>query len=174
LLALLPSTAHALEHQQHLGVDPSLSILSIDGKGSSDVGAGIGIHYTYGLNDQFNLMGEANFSRVAADQQQDSPTTAHTRPADVAHVSAGVGYVLDVLQFVPYGGLLVGAYRLSGGTLDNTLYLPGVSAKLGLDYQLSRNWAVGAAGEYHLLFTKLSTYPSYLTIGLQAEYTWGF
>ena len=169
-----PTAAQALERQHHLGLDPSLSILKVDDKSTVSVGAGLGLHYTYGINDQLNFMAEMNVSRVAADQQQDDATSPHTRPADLAYASAGVGYVIDVLQFVPYFGLLFGGYRLSGGTLDNTLYLPGLELALGLDYQLSRSWAIGIAGRQHLMFTKLSTYPTYTNVVLRFEYMWGF
>lgn len=169
-----PRAAHAIERQHHIGLDPTLAMLKVDDKSTVSVGAGLGLHYTYGINDQFNFMAEMNVSRVAANQQQDDATSPHTRPADVAHASAGVGYVIDVLQFVPYIGLLLGGYRLSGGTLDNALLLPGAELAVGLDYQLSRHWAVGLAGRQHLLFTKASTYPSYTTVMLRFEYMWGF
>jgi hypothetical protein len=169
-----PRDARAIERQHHIGLDPSLSMLKIDDKATVSVGAGLGLHYTYGINDQFNFMAEGNASIVALDQQQDTETTPRTRPAEVDHVSAGVGYVIDVLRLVPYIGLLVGGYRLSGGTLPDALVLPGAELAVGLDYQLSRHWAVGIAGRQHLLVTKLGTYPSYTTLMLRFEYMWGF
>ena len=174
LLWASPREAQALERQHHLGLDPTLAMLKVDDKSTLSVGVGLGAHYTYGINDQFNFLAEVNWSRVAANQQQDEVTSPHTRPADVAHASAGVGYVIDVLRFVPYVGLLLGGYRLSGGTLDSALLLPGAELVVGLDYQLSRQWAVGIAGQQHLLFTKASTYPSYTTVLLRFEYMWGF
>ena len=173
-IAIVPRGAAALEHQSHLGLDPSLSILKVDDKSTVSVGAGIGAHYTYGINDQFNIIGEFNFSRVANNQQQDAPDSPHTRPADVSHLSAGVGYVIDVLRFVPYIGVTIGPYLLSGGTLDKNLWLPAVSGMIGLDYQLNRSFAVGIAGEQHIFFSDMSTYPSYTNVTLKAEYMWGF
>jgi hypothetical protein len=174
LIGMSPRQASAIERQHHIGLDPSLSLLKVGDKSTVSVGAGLGLHYTYGINDQFNFMAEMNVSRVAANQEQDFVTSPHTRPADVAHASAGVGYVIDVLQFVPYVGVLLGGYRLSGGTLDEALLLPGASLALGLDYQLDRHWAVGIAGRQHLLFTEASTYPSYTTLMLRFEYMWGY
>ena len=46
--------------------------------------------------------------------------------------------------------------------------------QLGLDYQLSRHWAIGAAGQQHFLLTDISTYPSYTTFMLRFEYMWGY
>lgn len=174
MLCAAPREARAIERQHHVGLDPSLALLKVDDKSTMSVGLGLGLHYTYGMSDQFNFMAEVNVARVAADQQQDLPTSPHTRPADIAHASAGVGYVLDVLRFVPYFGILLGGYRLSGGTLDSALVLPGASLAVGLDYQINRHWAVGLGGRQALLFTKASTYPSYTTVMLRLEYMWGF
>lgn len=171
---LLAREAAALEHQSHLGLDPSLSILKVDDKSTVSIGAGMGAHYTYGIDDQFNIIGEFNFSRVANNQQQDFADSPHTRPADIAHLSAGVGYVIDVLRFVPYIGVTIGPYRLSGGTLDKALWLPAVSGIIGLDYQINRSFAVGVAGEQHIFFSDMSTYPSYTNVTIKAEYMWGF
>ena len=166
--------AHAIERQHHLGLDPSLSMLKVDDKSSISTGAGLGAHYTYGISDQFNFMADLNASIVAASEKLEDPTTPHTRPTQVAHALAGVGYVIDVLQWVPYFGVLAGGYRLAGGTLDNALFIFGGAAQLGLDYQLSRHWALGVAGQQHFLLTKMSTYPSYTTVMLRFEYMWGF
>ena len=173
-LCVSPREARAIERQHHLGLDPSLSMLKVDDKSSVSTGAGVGVHYTYGLSDQFNFMAELNASIVAANQKQDMPASPHTRPAEVDHALVGVGYVIDVLRWVPYFGVLAGGYRLSGGTLDKDRIVIGGAAQLGLDYQLSRNWAIGAAGQQHFLITKMSTYPSYTTLMLRFEYMWGF
>jgi hypothetical protein len=173
-LSVAPHPAHAIERQHHLGLDPSLSILKVDDKSTVSVGAGVGAHYTYGLSDQFNFMVELNASRVAANQEQDHADSPHTRPANVAHGLVGVGYVIDVLRWVPYFGLLAGGYHLSGGTLDAPVVALGGAVQVGLDYQLSRHWALGAAGQQHFLLTKLGDYPSYTTVMLRLEYMWGF
>jgi hypothetical protein len=174
VLTAIAGDATALENQHHIGIGPSLAILKVDDKSTVDVGAGLGLHYTYGLNDQFNLMAEASSAIVAAKQGQDEPTSPHTRPAGVDHVAFGAGWVIDVIRWVPYICALGSVYRLSGGTLDNALFLPGLELGAGIDYQLSRHWAVGLAARQHMMFTKLSTYPTYTTVLLRVEYMWGF
>lgn len=169
-----PREARAVERQHHLGLSPSLSMLKVDDKSSMSVGVGLGLHYTYGFNDQLNLMVEGNGSVVAADQKQDYAGAPLTRPAEVDHLSAGVGYVIDVLRWVPYVGVLAGGYRLSGGTVDGSLFIAGAALAVGLDYQLSRHWALGVAARQHFLLTQMSTYPSYTTVALRFEYMWGF
>lgn len=168
------SSASAVERQHHLGAGGQLSILSIDDKSTPSIGAGLALHYAYGINDTFNLMLEASSSAVARDQQQDTPETPRTRPAGVDHGAFGVGYVIDVLRWVPYLCALGGVYRLYGGTMPEALFLPGLSLGAGLDYQVSRSIAVGLAGRQHLLLSKLETYPSYTTVLLRAEYMWGW
>ena len=174
LSAAAPRPARAIERQHHFGLDPSLSMLKVDDKPTLSTGVGIGAHDTSGIDDQFNFMAELNASIVAADQKQDTPTSPHTRPSQVAHALAGVGYVIDVLRWVPYFGILAGGYRLAGGTLDSAQLVFGAAVQLGLDYQLSRHWAIGAAGQQHFLLTQMSTYPSYTTIMLRFEYMWGY
>jgi hypothetical protein len=166
--------AHAIERQHHLGLAPALAILKIEDKSTTSTGLGGGLHYAYGLTDQFNLMIEASSAIVAKDQQQDSPESPRTRPAAVDHAAVGAGYVIDILTWVPYIGLLGGGYRLDGGTLPEALIIPGLSVAAGVDYQLSRHLAVGIGAREHLMISKLSTYPSYTTVLLRFEYMWGF
>jgi len=172
-LLFVAGPARALERQHHFGLDPSLSILKVDDKSTVSLGAGLGAHYTYDANDQFQVLAELNVSRVAANQQQDFPTSPHTRPADVAYAMAGVGYVIDVMRFVPYLGLLVGGYRLAGGTLDSPLFIVGAEGAVGLDYAFTRHFSAGAGLRQHFLLTKMSTYPTYTTLLLRFEFVWG-
>lgn len=164
------SDADAIERQHHIGLAPAIGILQIDGKSTSSTGAGAGgaLHYTYGLTDQWNLTVEAGRVIVAADQ--DFPYS----PASVDHGAVGAAYVIDILRWVPYIGVAGGLYRLSGGTLDEALFLPGLSVGAGIDYQLNRHFAVGLAGRQHVLLSKLDTYPSYTTLLFRFEYMWGY
>lgn len=169
---LAENDASAIERQHHLGIGGQLAVLSIEDKSTASVGGGLSLHYAYGVNDTFNLMVEASSSSVARNQQQDTPETPRTRPAGVDHGAFGVGYVIDILQWVPYICVLGGAYRLYDGTLPEDLYLPGLSIGAGLDYQLSRSFAVGLAVREHLLGRQ--TYSSYTTALLRLEYMWGW
>jgi hypothetical protein len=126
------------------------------------------------VNDQFNFMAELNASFMLEGEKLETPTTPHTRPTQIDHALVGVGYVIDILRWVPYFGVLAGGYRIAGGTLDSQQVILGGAVQLGLDYQLSRQWAVGAAGQQHFLVTQMSTYPSYTTVMLRFEYMWGY
>lgn len=166
--------AQAIERQHHLGLSPALGVLSIQGKSTTSTGLGGALHYAYGLSDQWNLMIEGSSVVVALNQEQDSKESPRNRPATVDHAAFGVGYVIDILRWVPYVGAQGGVYRLAGGTLEADVFLAGLSVGAGLDYQLSRRFAIGLAGRQHLMLSKLSTYPSYTTALLRFEYMWGY
>jgi hypothetical protein len=168
------NAAHAIERQHHIGIAPQLAILSIDDKSTASTGGGGLIHYAYGLSDQLNFMVEAGSASVAREQMQDYPEAPRTRPAGVDNLNFGVGYIIDVFKWVPYLSLMGGVYRVAGGTVPEALFLPGLSIGAGLDYQLSRSFAVGLGIREHLMVSKLQTYPSYLTAFLRVEYMWGW
>jgi hypothetical protein len=161
-----------VEREHHLGADLGGSALIVDDKSSPDIGPSLGAHYAYGLNDTFNLMVEGAFS-LASTTDKPAPKTANDRPAWLASAEVGVGYVFDVMQWVPYAGLLVGADALSGGTLTQGKILPDFVIALGMDYRLSRSVAVGAALRQHMV-TEASTYPSFTQAFARVEYTWGW
>ena len=165
--------AHAVEHEMHLGVDAGGGLLVIGDKSTSDLGATFMAHYTYGLTDAFDLMVEAQYSQVALGQTADGPHTPHDYPSWMANANVGVGYVFDVLTWVPYAGLLVGAYDLSGGTISGMKFLPGAELALGLDYRLTPSLAIGVAGRQHLL-SETKTYPSFTQLLARVEYIWGW
>jgi hypothetical protein len=171
---LAAAPAHAIERQHHLGLAPELAILSIKDKSTASVGGGGALYYAYGLTDQWNFTLELSSAVVAAKQKQDFPDSPRTRPATVDHVTSGVSYVIDILQWVPYIGAEAGVYHLAGGTLPDPLFIPGLAVTFGLDYQATRHFAVGIGGREHFLLTKLSTYPSYTTVLLRLEYMWGY
>lgn len=173
-MSLAAPEAHAIERQHHLGLGPALGILSIDGKSTASIGGGGAIHYAYGLSDQWNLTIEGSSVVVAANQKQDHDYSPRNRPATVDNAGIGIAYVIDILRWVPYVGVQGGMYRLAGGTIDGSLFLPGLSIGVGLDYQLNRQFAVGVAGRQHFMVTKMDTYPSYTTAILRFEYMWGY
>src|SRR5262245_21009746 len=96
-IALLWSErAWCYERQWHAGASFGYALLPGDTTTHGLVG---GLHLTYGLSDAFNAMLELNLSGPIS-------------PPDrfVASGALGVGYVVDILQWVPYVGLLAGAY----------------------------------------------------------------
>ena len=174
VVALFATNASAFEKQHHLGLSPGLAVLNVADKSTASVGAGLSLHYAYGLTDQFNFMVEGGSHVVALDQQMDTPETPRTFPARVDHAGVGIGYVLDVLRWVPYFGVLGTGYVVSGGTVESSKVIVGVAIAAGLDYQLSRRFAVGLALRQHFMASELSTYPTYTVAQLRFEYVWGY
>jgi len=179
---LLPSAAHAIEHQHHFGIDGGVAFISIDQKPTLSVGAGGGVHYAYGLTDAFNFLVEGAFCGVAL-QESRGMGIPNNRATMIENLGVGIGYVLDVVRWMPYVGLLGSAFALHGGTIDDPANPPpyrfagGVTIAAGLDYQLTRgpkHFALGLAVRQHFMLSDFTNYPSYTQIFLRAEYVWGF
>lgn len=173
-LAASARPARAVERQHHLGLAPHLGILAVRDKSTPSVGAGLALHYAYGLDDQWNLLVEGGHTVVALDQQQDRPDAPRNRPAWLSHAGVGIGYVLDVIRWVPYFGVLGNAYWVGGGTLETNRVEAGAALALGLDYQLGRHLAVGVAARQHFLLSNAAAWPSFTTVGARLEWMWGY
>jgi Outer membrane protein beta-barrel domain len=169
----LASPAFAVEREHHLGVDLGGSALVVADKTSPDLGPAVGAHWAYGLSDAFNLMVEGSWS-VASLSEKRGPKIPSDRPAWLANADVGVGYVFDVLQWVPYAGILVGGEALSGGTLGRAKILPTGVIALGLDYRLSPHLALGVALRQHFTAVDSAAYPSFTQAFARLEYTWGW
>lgn len=154
-----------------MGVTLGPSLLMVDDRASVSSGGGAGLTYSYGYSDAFNIIAEGGASLV--DKGEINAKTLHNRPNTISSAAVGAAYVLDVLRYVPYAGLMVGGYVLGGGTLDKPLVLPGAQLALGLDYKFNFTWSAGVGYRQHLFFTKVTTYPSYSTFFLRVEYAWG-
>jgi Outer membrane protein beta-barrel domain len=168
------TAAHAVEHENAIGVDVGPTIFIVQDKSSPDIGGSFGFHYTYGISDAFNFVADAGWSLVALNETLTDPTTPRTRPTNITNANAGLAYVLDVLRWVPYGSIEFGGYALNGGTIGGTQVLPGFSLAVGLDYRISRMWAVGLELRQHMLFTDTSNYPSFSQALCRFEYVWGW
>ncbi len=171
-LLLVPARARALERSQGFGLDTGLAVLSVSGE-SPEVGVAWGLHYHLALTDQFDFVGELGGAVVDLDPIV-TPLSPTDRPSTLWNADAGLLYKLDIVQFVPYFGALVGGYVLCGGSLPGAQPLPGGELAVGGDYLLGRRWAVGLAIREHFPFHRfLGTYPSYLTVTARVELTWG-
>jgi hypothetical protein len=172
-VVLLPASAGAVEREHALGMDVGPAIFVVNDKGSPDIGATLGLHYTYGLSDAFNIMADAGYSIVALNESGDS-NTPQTRPTTLWGGAAGLSYVFDVLRWVPWAAAEAGVLGLNGGTIVGTRVLPDAILALGLDYRLNRSWAVGVSFRQHFLFTDMGDYPSLTQVFARFEYVWGW
>jgi opacity protein-like surface antigen len=167
-----PRGARAYERQWHLGADFGYALA-----GFPDVtvsGFGGGAHVVYGITDAFNLRLHADFTAF----ELPDPQTA----AFVYSAAFGAEYVLDVLEWVPYVGALVGpvyVVRLDADDPavpdDDHVHL-GIELPLGLGYQLSRTITIGGEVRYRLFFLgdeETSPTNGLLVLG-RFELTWGY
>jgi hypothetical protein len=168
---VVPTPASAWERSQGLGIDVGTAMLSVNNE-ATQTGIQFGLHYSLRLTDQFDFVTEAACGVVDLDPIVATGAPLN-RPQYVWNADAGVIYKLDIVQFVPYFGVLGGAYYLAGGSLPSAMPLPGGEVAVGGDYLLTRRWAVGLSIREHFLFTELGTYPSYLTVTARVEVNWG-
>lgn len=182
--------AGAVEREHQLGVNIGVPMLTISDKTSPDVGAAFGVHYGYGITDQFNLLVEVQYALLSLGTPaapMSPPTsmamsasgtppmpTATNDPSQMWNADIGLTYVLDVLRWVPYFGALAGGYLLNGGGLAGSRLLPGGEIVVGLDYLVTPKWAVGGEFSEHFLFTNpMGVYTSYSTFFARTEFRWG-
>lgn len=163
VLLAIASRAEAFERQWHAGLDAGFAALSWNDELRSGLGGGL--HAAYGLTDSYNALLEVGVS---------SHSVVAGQPMLVAsHAALGMAYTLDVVSWVPYVGLLVGGYQLSGFELRQAEYRLGFQAALGFDFRPSRSWAVGAQLRYHT-FAQEPLQAHYMTTFLRFEWLWGW
>ena len=184
LLALSTASpaAQAFERQWHLGGGLGLGGFGkVEGSSVPLSGEGlklpmVGAHAGYGISDVFDVRLELTWGLHSLDGSPEvvDPELEQTH---VVSAATGLAYKLDVIEWIPYLGLLVGYYGYCGGpALGSDGLEPGggsdlgASLILGLDHALSRDVAVGVQLRYHRLLAG----EDYFTAQLRVEHTWGF
>jgi hypothetical protein len=161
-LAAAPRAARAYEHQYHLG-----GSFGYSGIVGSDGGSGLGgrIHFDYGITDAVNLM-----TRIEG-------ISYPGKGAFIPSAAIGGGYVVDVLQWVPYIGAMAGVADIWVPKCDarTPCHQPKLDLEIpaGIDYLVTRSFAMGAVGRYQLLVLNGNAVNSFAGF-LKAEYIWGF
>jgi hypothetical protein len=160
------SRAGAVEREHEIGLDLGLPLLVVQGSSTNNLsGASLGLHYGYGISDAILLVADAGTS----------PLFFGTSPlASISQADVGLGYVLDVIRWIPWGAIEGGGYAVTGKQLGGTQVLPGFALAFGLDYRFDRRWSAGIEVKEHMLVTDTSTLPSYTQMLLRAGYTWGW
>ena len=159
-----PGRADAFERQWHAGA--GLGVTAYPHHYSA--GPALGLNAAYGISDVFDLKLELLASRNTLN------TVAGRQSAMPYSAAAGLSYKVDVLQWIPYGALLVGYQHIQGTTplafkQDDALAV----LVIGLDYALSREWGLGASLRTDFLLTSPEIGGAFTTF-LRAEYHWGF
>ena len=105
--SLLPSRAQAFEREWHTGGGIGITAYPHYYR----VGPSLGLNAAYGISDVFDFKLELLGGYHSYSASSKSPTES-ALPWSAA---AGLSYKLDVLQWIPYGALLVGWHPCSGG-----------------------------------------------------------
>lgn len=152
-------SAAAFEDEWHGGVRAGAASLAKRGWGPA-----VGLHGAYGISDMFDV----SFEGLASRHDWNTPTSVYS-------ASVGLVYKVDVLEWIPYVGVLGGYYYYAGrqGPNGERSSQPGASVELGLDYLFLRNWAATAELRWHASFSDGMNVPLF-SATLGAEYRWGF
>jgi hypothetical protein len=165
-LVMLHSRAvSAFERQWHLGA--GLGAASYAGT-DSGISPALGLHAAYGLSDMF----DARVELVASRHSQGAGERL-----DIFSAAGGIAYKIDVLEWIPYVGVLGGYYYFSGQPAPEFRHDFALSAILGLDYAWSRSFGLGVALRYHGLMLdapRSFTDAAYFTGLLRVEYRLGW
>lgn len=118
----------------------------IRGDGSA-WGPGLELDAAYDVSDSWQLRGTLAGSAHALCP---SAVAGCERPTLRAAGSVGPLYRLDVIEWVPYGGPMIGYRWLGGGTVPESgaHHAGTIGWLIGVDYLLSRSTAIGAAARY--------------------------
>jgi hypothetical protein len=154
-------TAHAFEREWHLGGGLGVS----DGKGLS-LSPALGVYAAYGLSDAF----DARLELTARGYHIGSAENPNAFSA-----MAGLTYKLDVLQWIPWGGVYAGyqtflsAPRVGLPFSQRDMVL---GLGFGLDYAWSRDFGLGVTAR----FDDGLSHSTAMTdeVLLRAEYRWGW
>ncbi|MBI2393569.1 MAG: hypothetical protein HYV09_28585 [Deltaproteobacteria bacterium] len=167
-LSLSAEPSRAAEGVKRIGVQAGFAGMSSEGKFAGYGGA---LSAGWSITDAWTLgiIAAASSNQVAAKGGRSL----------VLSQAVGVSYALDIIQIVPYFGVYVGAYELTGGGLQGTQVKPGAQLAFGLDWVHSRTFTFGLELKAHALpgdFLRQPDNPTpfYATTFLKAEYTWGW
>ena len=166
--SLVPRSAQAFERQWHVGGGAGITAYPH----YYATGPALGLNGAYGISDVFDVKLELLGSLS-------SYTAPPAKPSESAlpwSAVAGLSYKLDILQWIPYGALLVGFQHIGGRlpTLDVYRRNDAIAAVvLGLDYAVSREFGLGASIRTDFLLTS-AEHEEAFTPMLRAEYHWGF
>jgi len=145
------SIAHAFDKQTYLG----------GGFGASnyDRGQTLGpianVYAAYGISDSFDARLDLTstwLKPIATEERRLEPSATEERRF-LSSALLSCTYKLDVIQWIPWGGVGIGVHHLGGelaGPKRNS-FEPGLSLLFGLDYAWSRAYGLSLAFGLHTM-----------------------
>ncbi len=157
----------AFEGQWHLGT--GLGMTSYRGD-SNYAMPELTLHGAYGVSDTF----DARLELGAA-----LPVSSGKSGRSLEYAEGVFAYKLDVIEWIPWAGLGVGAFAASGELqgVSRDAVQPVVSLWFGLDYAFNRQWGVGGFISMHSWFadsTRSGVRYAATNFGLRIERRFGW
>jgi len=152
----VPSTAVAGSGEQALSVTTGFATFT-DGEVRAHGGA-LGLDYEYRLSDAFSVRGSGAAGGYDADGIAFS-----------GHGVVGLAYAFDVLKYVPFANVGVGALYVAGDGIENGAH-PLVEVGGGVDVLHSRRFSYGLVVRFETLLQDTS----YFTAATRLTWRWGF
>jgi hypothetical protein len=167
-----PVRVRAAEGQWQAG--GRLGVATLDGAGA---GPSLEAYLRHGITESLDLdlqvltsihpFQSASKSAVAADD-------GAPQPAWALALAPGVLYRWDVLRTIPYAGVAVGVYEWSGVDRELNRAQFGASARLGVDYLLTRDVFLSAQTSAHFVLADNGVRLPYFQVGVGAGHAWGW
>ena len=159
LACLAPEGAEASEGENALSASLMYARFALAAdEDVGDSGAALGIDYERGLTRALWLRGSGGFGVFPEGDLTYS-----------GHGTLGLTYALDVVRYVPYVNLGVGAVALGGGGVDTDVY-PLVELGGGVDVLHSRSLSYGIQVRFESFIAETALF----TAGARVTYRWGF
>ena len=165
---LVPKPAYAFEREWHVGGGIGVTAYPH----YYTVGPSLGLNAAYGISDVFDLKLELLGSYHTYSPDSKSPSES----AQPYSAVAGLSYKLDILQWIPYGALLVGYQHIAGRLPEAEPFRrdDALAALLvGVDYAATRDFGLGLSLRSDFLLSGPTEGEAFTTM-LRAEYHWGF
>jgi hypothetical protein len=178
--------AQAERPRLRLSLAPVYALAFADQRDPS--GGGVGADLAVGLTPALSLRatGFVSFHHAsgrALPPVDGVPATGPDGTLSAFGAFVGITYELPVLRIVPAFDLGLGVIGLRGdarfGTgpqaslLDTPITAFSVELGFGVDWLITRRWALGAVVRYHALLTELERAPSFLYVGPRLSVTLG-
>ena len=162
LVIAFGGVALADEKEVIVAVEPAFALMHVNS--STAWGGGAGLDLSYGVTDAVAIRATGAFTGHSLEATTGGP--AGTLLA--WHAGLGLTYTIDIVRVVPYIDFAVGVMGTerpapAGATVTNNQL--GVEIGVGVDYLISRRWAVGVVVRYHAFLTALSDIPVYFYAG---------
>jgi len=158
---VLARPAHAFERQWHVGA--AGGVAAGDGLKLSPA---LGAYAAYGLSDVFDVRVEVTARGYELGRSEDPHAVA---------AAAGLVYKLDVLRWVPWGGVYAGYLGFLRSPREELRYRQHdalLGFGLGLDYAYSRGLGLGITLRTDLPVSVTAV--AQVDALLRVEYRWGF